>query len=224
MHREYKAPARCTHVLHSMVEYCGADCVRRSVDDSLVCAYRHPAPAAQKASMSCLGRVQTRMPKPNNESSTCHMAGFCTDSARGRCVVQRQSRASWARRGTDQRRLTRDRHALCCLKKAKNLHLCSGNDDYTLAMPPERTQSRLTQVVGVLQLVALIIGVAGMFLVVGKRDQQLTHVSTDLDKLAGAVNDLARAQASAAVNDATHARSLEDILRRLNNIEGTMKR
>lgn len=91
-------------------------------------------------------------------------------------------------------------------------------------MPQEVPQNRLTQVVGVLQLVALIIGVAGMFLVVGKRDQQLTHVSTDLDKLAGAVNDLARAQASAAVNDATHARSLEDILRRLNNIEGTMKR
>lgn len=81
----------------------------------------------------------------------------------------------------------------------------------------------MSNVVQVLQLLALIIGVAGMFIFVGKRDQQLTQVSTDLDKLVAAVNDLAKAQASSAINDAMHEKMLEDIQRRLNNLERSIK-
>lgn len=81
----------------------------------------------------------------------------------------------------------------------------------------------MSQVVQVLQLLALVIGVAGMFTFIGKRDQQLTQVSTDLDKLAGAVNDLAKTQANTALNDAMQSSQLEDIKRRLNDLERTMK-
>lgn len=81
----------------------------------------------------------------------------------------------------------------------------------------------MSQVIQVLQLIALIIGVGGMFTFIGKRDQQLTQVSTDLDKLVAAVNDLAKAQASTAITDAMHEKSLEDIQRRLNNIERSLK-
>jgi hypothetical protein len=87
----------------------------------------------------------------------------------------------------------------------------------------EQTKGTMSQVIQVLQLIALIIGVGGMFTFIGKRDQQLTQVSTDLDKLVAAVNDLAKAQASTAITDAMHEKSLEDIQRRLNNIERSLK-
>lgn len=81
----------------------------------------------------------------------------------------------------------------------------------------------MSNVIQVLQLVALIIGVGGMFTFIGKRDQQLTEVSTDLDKLVAAVNDLAKAQASTAISDAMQSRALEDIQRRINNLERSIK-
>ena len=94
---------------------------------------------------------------------------------------------------------------------------------YTPRTMSEQSKGTLSQVVGVLQLIALIIGVAGMFTFIGKRDQQLTEVTTDLDKLAAAVNDLAKAQASSAVNDAMHNKELVDIQRRLNEVERKFK-
>ena len=84
---------------------------------------------------------------------------------------------------------------------------------------PDQNRGTLAQVIQVLQLFAIVVGVAGMFVFIGKRDQQLTQVSVDLDKLIGAVNDLARAQASMAMSDAAQTRSLEDIQRRLNELE-----
>ena len=94
---------------------------------------------------------------------------------------------------------------------------------YNLRAMSEPVKGTMSQVVQVLQLVALIVGVAGMFALIGKRDQQLTQVSTDLDKLAVAVNDLAKAQASSAISSAMQEKSLEDIQRRLNNLERNMK-
>lgn len=81
----------------------------------------------------------------------------------------------------------------------------------------------MSNVIQALQLVALIIGFGGMFTFIGKRDQQLTQVSTDLDKLVTAVNDLAKAQASTAISDAMQGRALEDIQRRINNLERSIK-
>ena len=87
----------------------------------------------------------------------------------------------------------------------------------------ESQRNTLGQVVGVLQLVALIIGIGGLFTLIGKRDQQLAQVVSDLDKLAVVVNDLAKTQTGAAVNDITQTRTLEDIQKRLVDLERKIK-
>jgi hypothetical protein len=78
-------------------------------------------------------------------------------------------------------------------------------------------------VVGILQIVTMLIGIATLLFAFGGKTEQLDRVRTDLDKLAVVVNDLARAQASAAVADAMHSKTLEDIQRRLENLERTIK-
>lgn len=86
----------------------------------------------------------------------------------------------------------------------------------------EHTQERkttLATVLSALQLTVLVIGVAGMFVMIGRRDQQLTDASTDIEKLAVVINDLAKAQASAAVMDSMHAKELQSIQQRLIEIE-----
>jgi hypothetical protein len=78
-------------------------------------------------------------------------------------------------------------------------------------------------VVGILQIVTMLIGIATLLFAFGGKTEQLDRVRTDLDKLGVVVNDLARAQASAAVADAMHSKTLEDIQRRLENLERTIK-
>lgn len=80
-----------------------------------------------------------------------------------------------------------------------------------------------SNVVGILQIVTMLIGIATLLFAFGGKTEQLDRVRTDLDKLAVVVNDLARAQASAAVADAMHSKTLEDIQRRLENLERTIK-
>jgi len=80
-----------------------------------------------------------------------------------------------------------------------------------------------SNVVGILQIVTMLVGIATLLFAFGGKTEQLDRVRTDLDKLAVVVNDLARAQASAAVADAMHSKTLEDIQRRLENLERTIK-
>ena len=80
-----------------------------------------------------------------------------------------------------------------------------------------------SNVVGILQIVTMLIGIATLLFAFGGKTEQLDRVRTDLDKLGVVVNDLARAQASAAVADAMHSKTLEDIQRRLENLERTIK-
>lgn len=76
-------------------------------------------------------------------------------------------------------------------------------------------------IVGILQIVTMLVGIATLLFAFGSKTEQLNQTRTDIDKLAVAVNDLAKAQASAAVNDAMHNRTLEEIQRRLENLERT---
>jgi len=78
-------------------------------------------------------------------------------------------------------------------------------------------------IVGILQIVTMLVGIATLLFAFGSKTEQLDRARTDLDKLASVVNDLARAQASAAVADAMHSKTLEDIQRRLENLERTIK-
>lgn len=73
--------------------------------------------------------------------------------------------------------------------------------------------------VGIFQIVTMLIGIATLLFAFGGKTEQLNGVRTDLDKLGVVVNDLAKAQASAAVADAVHSRTLEDIQRRLSALE-----
>ena len=78
-------------------------------------------------------------------------------------------------------------------------------------------------VVGILQIVTMLVGIATLLFAFGGKTEQLNRAQTDIDKLAVVVNDLARAQASAAVADAMHSKTLEDIQRRLENLERNIK-
>lgn len=81
----------------------------------------------------------------------------------------------------------------------------------------ERTN--LSTVVGVGQIATMVVGFAGLIYAMGVKSASVDEARTDIDKLAATVNDLARAQASAAVADATHTKTLEEIQRRLGDLE-----
>jgi hypothetical protein len=85
------------------------------------------------------------------------------------------------------------------------------------------TDQKQNNILGILQILTMLIGIAAVLFTFGGKTEQLDRARTDLDKLATVVNDLARAQASAAVADATHSKTLEDIQRRLENLERTIK-
>ena len=86
-------------------------------------------------------------------------------------------------------------------------------------MPEPKT----TNVLQILQIVTMLVGIATLLFAFGSKTEQLNQNRTDIDKLAVAVNDLAKAQASAAVVDALHNKTLEDIQRRLENLERSSK-
>lgn len=69
------------------------------------------------------------------------------------------------------------------------------------------------------QLATMLVGFAGIIFAIGIKSATLDAQGRDIDKLAAVVSDLAKAQASAAVADAVHTRTLEDIQRRLDNLE-----
>lgn len=85
------------------------------------------------------------------------------------------------------------------------------------------SEARPVNVVGILQIVTMLVGIATLLFAFGGKTEQLNQTRTDLDKLAVVVNDLARAQASTAVADALHTKTLEDIQRRLENLERKIK-
>jgi len=87
----------------------------------------------------------------------------------------------------------------------------------------DEKRSGLTMVIGIGQIATMIVGFSTLVYSFGLKSASLNEARTDIDKLAATVNDLARAQASAAVTDATHARTLEDIQRRLDMIERRFK-
>lgn len=85
------------------------------------------------------------------------------------------------------------------------------------------SEAKSVNVVGILQIVTMLVGIATLLFAFGGKTEQMNQTRTDLDKLAVVVNDLAKAQASAAVADALHTKTLEDIQRRLENLERTIK-
>lgn len=87
----------------------------------------------------------------------------------------------------------------------------------------DEKRSGLTTAIGIGQIATMIVGFSTLVYSLGLKSAAIDEARTDIDKLAATVNDLARAQASAAVTDATHAKTLEDIQRRLDSIERKLK-
>ena len=88
----------------------------------------------------------------------------------------------------------------------------------------EGTQKNvLSTAIGIGQIATMIVGFSTLIFTVGAKSKELEVARTDIDKLAETVQDLAKAQASAAVNDASHSRTLEDIQRRLESLERRIK-
>lgn len=87
----------------------------------------------------------------------------------------------------------------------------------------EDKKNTLSVSVAVAHLIVTAVGIGTILVTFGEKNAQLSDNRNDIDKLAVVVNDLAKAQASAAVADALHTRTLEDIQRRLEAIERNIK-
>jgi len=70
-----------------------------------------------------------------------------------------------------------------------------------------------------LQLVALIIGVAGIFLAIGRKDQVLETNQQQVSDLRLICSDLARVVGSLSISDASQTEQLHSIDQRLSRLE-----
>lgn len=69
------------------------------------------------------------------------------------------------------------------------------------------------------QFMAMVAGVAAIFVHIGHRDQQLASLASSVDELKSIVADLVKAQIAATTN-VTHAQKLiDDVSRRLEHVE-----
>jgi len=82
-----------------------------------------------------------------------------------------------------------------------------------------RNQTALGSTIQMLQLVVLIIGVAGIFLTIGRRDQVLEQNQTQVSDLRLICSDLARVVGSLSISDASQTEQLRSIDQRLNRLE-----
>lgn len=82
-----------------------------------------------------------------------------------------------------------------------------------------RNQTVLGSTIQMLQLVVLIIGVAGIFLTIGRRDQVLEQNQTQVSDLRLICSDLARVVGSLSISDASQTEQLRSIDQRLNRLE-----
>ena len=82
-----------------------------------------------------------------------------------------------------------------------------------------RNQTVLGSTIQMLQLVVLIIGVAGIFLTIGRRDQVLEQNQTQVSDLRLICSDLARVVGSLSISDASQTEQLRSIDPRLDRLE-----
>ncbi len=69
------------------------------------------------------------------------------------------------------------------------------------------------------QLIALIGGVAAIFIHIGHRDAQLHSLARSVDELKSIVADLLKAQVAATTNAANSQRLIDDLSRRIEHLE-----
>lgn len=80
-------------------------------------------------------------------------------------------------------------------------------------------QTSFAATIQILQLAVLVIGVAGVFLTIGRRDQIIESSQSNIVELRGICADLARVVGSLSISDASTAAQLQAIDARLDNLE-----
>ena len=84
---------------------------------------------------------------------------------------------------------------------------------------PEKGQIKIQTIINGLQLLVLIIGVAAIFMTIGRRDQQLNDAVLDLNELGSIVQELVKAQVVGATKDGEHDRILSDLSSSISALE-----
>ncbi len=83
----------------------------------------------------------------------------------------------------------------------------------------ESHRSTLTVVVQFLQLAVLVIGVAGVFMTLGQKDERLTTNSNEIADLRDIAADLAKASVESQTTNRNQDRQLDDLRTRLARLE-----
>jgi len=81
------------------------------------------------------------------------------------------------------------------------------------------SKTNMANVMQFLQLVVLILGVAGVFTHLGKRDSQLMHNTEDIREMSRIASDLLETQITSASNDAMLFESLDSLKVRVSLLE-----
>ena len=83
----------------------------------------------------------------------------------------------------------------------------------------ERTEFHIQTVLHGLQALMLIVGVATVFMAVGRKDQQIESTESNLNQLQTIVQDLVKAQVEGVTKDSEHDRVLVELKQRIYRLE-----
>lgn len=86
--------------------------------------------------------------------------------------------------------------------------------------PRHHTNPQLATAISIMQLCVLVVGVAGVFITLGRKDAILERQDRDLTELRSIVGDLVKSQVLGAANDQKHGEALQQVANRLDRLEG----
>jgi len=90
----------------------------------------------------------------------------------------------------------------------------------SLYQQPTKQQTHgLALAIQVFQLAVLMIGVAGVFVTLGRKDAILDRQDRDITELRAIASDLVKSQVLGAANDSKHGESLQAVAVRLDRLE-----
>jgi hypothetical protein len=85
--------------------------------------------------------------------------------------------------------------------------------------PAKQQTQGLALAIQVFQLAVLMVGVAGVFVTLGRKDAILDRQDRDITELRAIASDLVKSQVLGAANDSKHAESLQAVAVRLDRLE-----
>ena len=84
---------------------------------------------------------------------------------------------------------------------------------------PERKEFHVQTILNFLQLVVLVVGVASIFMTIGRKDQIVNSNAENLMTIENIVHELVKSQVSGATKDGEHDRVLIDLKARIYALE-----